>query len=279
MRQLHDRYTTSRFLLSTSSRRPPRRVTPHGLRAAGPHSALTHDITFLSGRKPHPHTAAGRGHARPPRSPVRTCAPMRRFSAIPPRTTCNGMMCMPCSATSAMAEEEPNGNLKVTLHGQTLVLHPPRAPRMSAPPGGTHGAAALSECAATWPRPPSPAASSAAAGTAAHWLLVIDHHEARIFPHGNGRGPTSRSGSGSHGAWAPTFTARRTTRRTFRARQGESPSPIAFFEPVALRADRHRPGARLRSWQGQQQRNGPVHRVGESPSSGPGRDASSAPWS
>ena len=68
--------------------------------------------------------------------------------------------------------EEANGNLKVTRNGQVLVLHPPR----------TKDVAEAEEVMAlrhflerSESRPP------AAAGRESHWLLVIDHHEARIF--------------------------------------------------------------------------------------------------
>ncbi|MDB6092639.1 MAG: hypothetical protein JWM32_201 [Verrucomicrobia bacterium] len=69
--------------------------------------------------------------------------------------------------------EEPNGNFKVIRNGHTVILPPPRSKDVD----GAEGIMNLrhflerSEVAAAEP-----------AGSAdAHWLLVIDHHEARIF--------------------------------------------------------------------------------------------------
>jgi hypothetical protein len=69
-------------------------------------------------------------------------------------------------------EEQPNGNLKVTRHGQTLVLHPPRTKEVADTDELIALRHFLEKSAA------SPSAPALAPGA---WLLVIDHHRARIF--------------------------------------------------------------------------------------------------
>lgn len=72
-------------------------------------------------------------------------------------------------------EEEPNGNFRVTRNGQSLVLHPPR----------TKDVAETDEL-MTLRRflersePVAPAANEKSVPEA-HWLLVINHREARIY--------------------------------------------------------------------------------------------------
>jgi len=68
--------------------------------------------------------------------------------------------------------EEPNGNLKVTRNGRTLVLHPHRTKDVAE----TEELMVLRHFIEE-----SEGAPDAAAVDEAHWLLVIDHHEARIF--------------------------------------------------------------------------------------------------
>ena len=67
--------------------------------------------------------------------------------------------------------EEPNGHLKATRNGQTLILH--RAHTKDIAEIGTLWRCATFRHSETIPPKPT--------RTAAHWLLVIDHHEARIF--------------------------------------------------------------------------------------------------
>ncbi len=75
--------------------------------------------------------------------------------------------------------EEPNGNLKVMLHGQTMVLRPAH----------TKDVAEISELMAlrhflqraSAPAVPAPTAPESAARPRDRWLLVIDHHQARLF--------------------------------------------------------------------------------------------------
>lgn len=68
--------------------------------------------------------------------------------------------------------EAPNGNLKVTRNGQILVLHPPRTKDVDE----TSELMALRH----FLERSEPTGPEAGARTA-DWLLLIDHHEARIF--------------------------------------------------------------------------------------------------
>ena len=69
--------------------------------------------------------------------------------------------------------EEPNGNLKVTRNGETMVLHPSRAKDVSE----TDQIIALRHFLERSEKSP-PVVNE---NPELHWLLVIDHHEARIF--------------------------------------------------------------------------------------------------
>lgn len=69
-------------------------------------------------------------------------------------------------------EEESNGNMKVTRNGQVLVLRPSRAKDVAE----TDELMALRHFLER-----SEAVPPEAAGDTTHWLLVIDHHEARLF--------------------------------------------------------------------------------------------------
>ena len=115
--------------------------------------------------------------------------------------------------------EEPNGNLKVTRNGQILVLHPPRTKDVAE----TEELMALrhfleqSETA-----PPDPK------GKETQWLVVIDHHEARIFR------------SEMHGALPeqilphePDDYFRHAPNSKEFSRGQEKPDPNSFFVPVA----------------------------------------------
>jgi hypothetical protein len=115
--------------------------------------------------------------------------------------------------------EQPNGNLKVTRNGQSLVLHPPRTKDVA----GTDEIMALRhflERSGT----PLPATDK----KEAHWLLVIDHHEARLFR------------SEMHGAipqqilpHEPEDYFRHAHNSKDFSRGQEKPNPNNFFEPVA----------------------------------------------
>ena len=116
-------------------------------------------------------------------------------------------------------EEEPNGNLKVTRNGESLVLHPPRTKDVAE----TDELMALRHFLQR-----SETARPVAEDPAAHWLLVIDHHEARLFR------------SEMHGAVAQKLLPHEPG-RYFRHAQNsqnlshgkEKPDPNSFFEPIA----------------------------------------------
>lgn len=72
----------------------------------------------------------------------------------------------------AQVDAEPNGNLKISRNGQVLVLHPARTKDVSE----TDEVMALRRFLEK-----SELASAPVAAGPAHCLLVIDHHEARIF--------------------------------------------------------------------------------------------------
>ena len=78
------------------------------------------------------------------------------------------------SMLSAMAEivEEPNGNLKVTHNGQTLLLHPSRHKDVAEVEELVEIRHFLERCGAP---PPPPAAEGV------HLLVVIDHRQARVY--------------------------------------------------------------------------------------------------
>jgi hypothetical protein len=69
-------------------------------------------------------------------------------------------------------EEVANGKLKVTRNGQTLVLHPPRTKDVAEKDEVMSLRHFLERSKTIAPETDD---------AAAHWLLVIDHHEARIF--------------------------------------------------------------------------------------------------
>jgi hypothetical protein len=115
--------------------------------------------------------------------------------------------------------EQPNGNLKVTRNGQILVLHPPRTKDVAE----TDEIMALRHFLER-----SETMSPETNGKETHWLLVIDHHEARLFR------------SEMHGA-IPQQILPHEPEDFFRhghnskdfSRGQEKPDPNSFFEPVA----------------------------------------------
>jgi hypothetical protein len=115
--------------------------------------------------------------------------------------------------------EEPNGNLKVTRNGQILVLHPPRTKDVAE----TDELMALRHFLERSEMPPPETNEKEA-----HWLLVIDHHEARIFR------------SEMHGALPQQILPHEPDDYFHHAhnskdfsRGQEKPDPNSFFEPVA----------------------------------------------
>jgi hypothetical protein len=116
-------------------------------------------------------------------------------------------------------EEEKNGNLKVTRNGESLVLHPPRTKDVA----DTEELMVLRHFLER-----SETVRPAGAADEAHWLLVIDHHEARLFrsemqgafpqkllPHGPDR----------------YFSHAQNSQNLSRGK--EVPDPNNFFEPIA----------------------------------------------
>ncbi len=115
--------------------------------------------------------------------------------------------------------EEPNGNLKVTRNGWTLVLPQPRTKDV-ADPEELMALRHFLERSET----PAPETND----REMHWLLVIDHHEARIFRseiHGSVPQqilPHEPDNHFRHAHNAKDFS-----------RGQEKPDPNSFFEPVA----------------------------------------------
>src|SRR5476651_157862 len=116
-------------------------------------------------------------------------------------------------------EQEPNGNLKVTRNGQTLVLHPPRTKDVSET-DEVMGLRHFLQRSETIP--------SETNAKEDYCLLVIDHREARIFR------------SEMHGATSeqilphePDDFFRHAQNSKDFSRGKEKPEPNSFFEPVA----------------------------------------------
>jgi len=115
--------------------------------------------------------------------------------------------------------EQPNGNLKVSRNGQSMVLHTPRTKDVAE-------VDELMELRHFLER--SETAPPEAAAGESHWLVVIDHHEARIYrSEMNGTLPErilphEPSDYFRHAHNSKDFTRGR-----------ERPDPNSFFEPVA----------------------------------------------
>jgi hypothetical protein len=115
--------------------------------------------------------------------------------------------------------EQPNGNLKVTRNGQFLVLHPPRTKDVAE----TDEIMALRHFLER-----SETIAPGTNGKEAHWLLVIDHREARLFR------------SEMHGVipqqilpHKPDDYFRHAHNSKDFSKGQEKPDPNNFFEPVA----------------------------------------------
>ena len=119
----------------------------------------------------------------------------------------------------AEVQEEHNGNLKVTRNGESLVLHPPRTKDVAE----TEELMALRHFLQR-----SETSQPVTDEQPAHWLLVIDHDQARLFR------------SEMHGA-VPQKLMPHEPDRYFRHEQNsqnlsrgkEKPDLNSFFEPVA----------------------------------------------
>ena len=119
----------------------------------------------------------------------------------------------------AVVAEQPNGNLKVSRNGESIVLHTPRTKDVAE-------MAELMEIRHFIERSEK-AAAPAAAGV--HWLVVIDHHEARIYSSEmNGTVPERIM------PHEPTDYFRHAHNSKDFSRGKEKPDPNSFFEPVAL---------------------------------------------
>ena len=115
--------------------------------------------------------------------------------------------------------EEANGNLKVTRNGQTLVLHPPRTKDVSEK-DEVMSLRHFLERSESLP----PATNDAET----HWLLVIDHREARIF-RSEMRGTVPQQILPHE----PDDYFRHAYNSKDFARGKEKPDPNSYFEPVA----------------------------------------------
>jgi hypothetical protein len=116
-------------------------------------------------------------------------------------------------------EPEPNGHLKVTRNGQTFMLHPPHGKDVSETSEVMSLRHFLEKSDATLP---------AADAKGSHWLLVIDHHDARIYR------------SEMHGAipqrilpHEPEAHLRLAPDAKDFSRGKAKPDPNSFFKPVA----------------------------------------------
>jgi hypothetical protein len=119
----------------------------------------------------------------------------------------------------AQVVEQPNGNLKIIRNGESLVLHSPRTKDVAE-------MAELMEIRHFIERSEKavpPVASDV------HWLVVIDHHEARIYSSEmNGSVPERIL------PHEPTDFFRHAHNSKEFARGKERPDPNSFFEPVAI---------------------------------------------
>ncbi len=115
--------------------------------------------------------------------------------------------------------EQPNGNLKVTRNGQSIVLRPPR----------TKDVAEVEEL---MELRHFLARSEIAAGEStegeSHWLVVIDHREARIY-----RSEMSGTAPERILPHEPSDYFRHAHNSKDFTRGREKPDPNTFFEPVA----------------------------------------------
>jgi hypothetical protein len=116
--------------------------------------------------------------------------------------------------------EENNGNLRATRNGETLVLHPARTKDVSETDEilGIRRFIEKSEA----------AAPSTSTPTEAHWLLVIDHHEARIY-----RSQMNGAVSQQILPHEPDAFFRHAHNSKEFSRGQEKPDPETYFSPVA----------------------------------------------
>jgi hypothetical protein len=113
-------------------------------------------------------------------------------------------------------EDQPNGNLKVTRNGQTLVLHRPNTKDVA----DADEVMSLRHFLEKSDRLPPGADEKDG-----QWLLLIDHHQARIFRSVIHGGPPHRI--------LPEEYFRHTRDSGNVSRGKEKPDPNSFFKPVA----------------------------------------------
>jgi hypothetical protein len=116
-------------------------------------------------------------------------------------------------------EDEPNGNLKVTRNGQTLVMNQPRTKDVTET---TELMALRHFLERSEPTPP------ATKGSETRWLVVIDHREARIY-----RSVAPGAVPQQIRPHAPDDFFRHAHNSKDFSRGQEKPDPNSFFEPVA----------------------------------------------
>jgi len=116
-------------------------------------------------------------------------------------------------------EDESNGNLKITRNGQTLILHPKSKKDISEMDDIMSLRHFLQR---------SETATAGSGPKETHWLLVIDHHEARIF-----RSEIVDSVPQQILPHAPEEFFRHAHNSKEVSRGQEKPDPNSFFEPIA----------------------------------------------
>jgi hypothetical protein len=115
--------------------------------------------------------------------------------------------------------DEPNGSLKVTRNGRVLILRPSSEKDVA----GTDELLALRHFLDR-----SSSSVPSTEGPEAQWLLVIDHHEARIFNlEAAGRSPQQVPPPPPEAFFRHAHNSRDFSRGK------EKPDPNTFFEPVA----------------------------------------------
>ena len=112
--------------------------------------------------------------------------------------------------------EESNGNIKITRNGQTLVLHRPNTKDVA----NADEVMSLRHFLEKSETIPAKADSKDA-----HWLLLIDHHEARIF--------RSEIHGGLPQKILPAEYSQHTRDTGDVSRGKEKPDATSFFQPVA----------------------------------------------
>jgi hypothetical protein len=116
-------------------------------------------------------------------------------------------------------EEEPNGHLKVARNGQVLVLHPPHKKDFAEVDDVMALRRFLERSEVTPPETNNPEM---------HWLLMIDHHEARLFQMEMHEAIPQRILP-----HAPEDYVRHAQNAKEFSKGKDEPDPNSFFKPVA----------------------------------------------